>query len=161
MKRLSACWLFALSFAVIVLDQITKTAVLMHFEFAQRLNIIPGFFDLTLLYNPGAAFSFLADHGGWQKYFFIALAFVISFWLARGIVKNEFGRLGRIGAAMIIGGGLGNVIDRILYDKVVDFLLFYVGDWYYPAFNVADSFICIGMVLFVWDGLRKKEPKTA
>lgn len=161
MKRLSVWWLFALSFAVVVLDQITKTAVLMHFEFTERLNLIPGFFDLTLLYNPGAAFSFLADHSGWQKYFFIALAFAISFWLARGIVKNEFGGRGKIGAAMIIGGGLGNVIDRILYDKVVDFLLFYIGNWYYPAFNIADSFICVGMVLFVWDGFRKKEPKAA
>ncbi|MDO5058313.1 MAG: signal peptidase II [Neisseria sp.] len=150
-------FLLALAVAAIALDQITKIAVLQRFEYGERLNIIPNFFDLTLLFNPGAAFSFLADHGGWQKYFFIVLAFVISAWLVRGILKNEFGRLGQIGAAMIIGGGLGNVIDRVLYDHVVDFLLFYWQNWFYPAFNIADSFICVGMVLFVIDGFRHKK----
>lgn len=148
---------------VIILDQISKWAVLAEFEFAERRNIIPGFFDLTLVYNPGAAFSFLANHSGWQKYFFIVLAFAISIWLARSIVKEEFGRTGKQAAAFIIGGAMGNVIDRVVHGKVVDFILVYYQDWYYPAFNVADSFICIGAALLVFDGFKngKKDQKAA
>lgn len=151
-------WLLAV--AAVVLDQITKVAVLKNFEFAQRLNIIPDFFDLTLVYNTGAAFSFLADAGGWQKYFFLALAAVICFYLARSIVKDDFGTWGKTGAAMIIGGAIGNVVDRMLHGHVVDFLLFYWQNWYYPAFNVADSFICVGAVLLVIDGFKHKKDKA-
>lgn len=151
-------WLLAA--AAIVLDQITKTAILGRFEFAERLNIIPNFFDLTLVYNTGAAFSFLAEAGGWQKYFFLALAVLVCAYLARAIVKDEFGCRGKLGAAMIIGGALGNVIDRMLHGHVIDFLLFYWQNWYYPAFNVADSFICVGAVLLVLDGFKhKQEPE--
>ena len=144
----------------IALDQLTKWEILAHFQEGERLNIIPSLFDLTLAYNPGAAFSFLADQGGWQKFFFLGLALVISAYLARAILRDEFRLSGKIGAAMIIGGALGNVIDRLIHGHVVDFLLFYWKDWYYPAFNVADSFICVGAVLLVLDGLfQKKEPK--
>ncbi|WP_373746698.1 signal peptidase II [Neisseria dentiae] len=147
--------------AAIVLDQITKTLVLQRFQFAERLNIIPDFFDLTLVFNTGAAFSFLADAGGWQKYFFLALAAVISFYLARAIVKDDFGAWGKWGAAMVIGGAFGNVIDRLIHGHVVDFLLFYWQNWFYPAFNVADSFICVGAVLLVIDGFKHKKEKAA
>ncbi len=144
----------------IALDQLTKWEILAHFQEGERLNIIPSLFDLTLAYNPGAAFSFLADQDGWQKFFFLGLALVISAYLARAILRDEFRLSGKIGAAMIIGGALGNVIDRLIHGHVVDFLLFYWKDWYYPAFNVADSFICVGAVLLVLDGLlHKKEPK--
>ncbi|MFC3873137.1 signal peptidase II [Neisseria musculi] len=146
--------------AALVLDQITKTAVLKNFEFAERLNILPGFFDLTLVFNTGAAFSFLAGAGGWQKYFFLALAAVISFYLARAIVKDNFGTWGKYGAAMIIGGAAGNVADRLIYGHVVDFLLFYWQSWYYPAFNVADSFICVGAALLVIDGFKHKKENS-
>ena len=138
----------------LVLDQITKYAILARFQDYERLNIIPQFFDLTLVYNYGAAFSFLANHNGWQKYFFIVLAFVISAWLINGIRKGEFGQLGNYAAAMIIGGAFGNVIDRFVHGKVVDFLLFYWQNWYYPAFNVADSFICVGVALLIMDGFK-------
>lgn len=151
-------WLLAA--VAIVLDQITKLAVLKNFQFAERLNIISDFFDLTLVYNTGAAFSFLADAGGWQKYFFLALAVVISLYLARAIIKDDFGAWGKIGAAMVIGGAFGNVIDRLLYGHVIDFLLFYWKDWYYPAFNIADSFICVGAVLLVLDGFKHKKKDT-
>ena len=138
----------------IALDQLTKWEILAHFQEGERLNIIPSLFDLTLAYNPGAAFSFLADQGGWQKFFFLGLALVISAYLARAILHDEFRLSGKI------GGALGNVIDRLIHGHVVDFLLFYWKDWYYPAFNVADSFICVGAVLLVLDGLfHKKEPK--
>ena len=148
-------WLVAI--AAIILDQISKYAILARFEYQERLNIIPHFFDLTLVYNPGAAFSFLAGMGGAQKYLFIVLAFAISGYLARSIAKNEFGKLGNWAAAMIIGGALGNVIDRFVHEKVVDFLLFYWNDHYYPAFNVADSFICVGAVLLAIDSMKHKK----
>lgn len=146
-----------LAAAAIVSDQISKLAVLAKFEYQERLNVIPDFFDLTLVFNPGAAFSFLADQGGWQKFFFLALALVISGYLWRSISRDVFGRWGKIGAAMIIGGAIGNAIDRLAYGHVVDFLLFYWQNWFYPAFNIADSFICVGAVLLVWDGFKNKK----
>ncbi|MCF7522223.1 signal peptidase II [Neisseria sp. ZJ106] len=148
-----------LAVAAVILDQATKLAVLANFQYQERLNIIPDFFDLTLVFNPGAAFSFLADQGGWQKFFFLLLAVLISGYLIRAVIRDDFARWGKIGAAMIVGGAFGNVIDRLLYGHVVDFLLFYWQNWFYPAFNVADSFICVGAVLLVLDGIRNK--KTA
>jgi len=145
----------------IALDQLTKWEILAHFQEGERLNIIPSFFDLTLAYNPGAAFSFLADQGGWQKFFFLGLALVISAYLARAILRDEFRLSGKIGAAMIIGGAIGNVVDRLIHGHVVDFLLFYWQNWFYPAFNIADSFICVGAVCLVIDGLlHKKTPSN-
>ncbi len=147
---------FVLAIVAIILDQISKAAVLQHFEFAERRNVIPDFFDLTLVYNPGAAFSFLADAGGWQKFFFLGLAAVISVYLAVLIVRDAFGGLGKLGASMIIGGAIGNVIDRLLHGHVIDFLLFYWQNWFYPAFNVADSFIVVGALLLILDGMKQK-----
>lgn len=146
--------LWLTSLGVIALDQISKTLVLARFEHMERMNVLPHFFDLTLVFNPGAAFSFLAQHSGWQKYFFIVLAVMICAWLIWAIVKNQFGTLGKWAAAMIIGGAMGNVIDRLLYGQVVDFLLFYWKNWHYPAFNVADSFICVGAALLMWDNIQ-------
>ena len=88
----------------------------------------------------------------------LCLCGVICFYLARSIVKEDFGRWGRLGAAMIIGGAIGNVIDRLVYGHVVDFLLVYWQNWFYPAFNVADSFICVGAVLLVIDSFTHKKP---
>lgn len=141
----------------LILDQLSKVAILRSFTFAERLNIVPEFFDLTLVYNTGAAFSFLADAGGWQKFFFLALAVVVCGYLFRSIVKNTFGAWGKMGAAMIIGGAIGNVIDRLVHGHVVDFILLYWQNWFYPAFNIADSFICVGAILLVLDGLRTKQ----
>ena len=158
MKYLS---LYITAVVAIILDQISKWTILTKFEDFERVNIIPHFFDLTLVYNTGAAFSFLANHSGWQKYFFIVLAFVISGWLANGVRKGEFGKLGNFAAAMIIGGALGNMIDRFMHGKVVDFLLFYWQNHYYPAFNVADSFICVGVALLIIDGLKQGKKNRA
>ena len=144
----------------IALDQLTKWEILAHFQEGERLNIIPSLFDLTLAYNPGAAFSFLADQGGWQKFFFLGLAVVISLYLARAILRDEFGSWGKLGAAMIIGGAIGNVVDRLIHGHVVDFLLFYWQNWFYPAFNIADSFICVGAVCLVLDGLLHKKTSS-
>ena len=119
---------------------------------------------MTLVYNPGAAFSFLANMGGAQRYIFVVLAFAISIWLGWNVVKGGFGRLGNWAAAMIIGGAMGNVIDRFLHGQVVDFLLFYWQNHYYPAFNVADSFICVGAFLLVLESFaqgRKNKGQAA
>ena len=155
-------WL--LSLAVVAADQISKFAVLERFALYERLNVIDGFFDLTLVYNPGAAFSFLANMGGAQRYIVVVLGFVISIWLGWNVVKGGFGRLGNWAAAMIIGGAMGNVIDRFLHGQVVDFLLFYWQNHYYPAFNVADSFICVGAFLLVLESFaqgRKNKGQAA
>lgn len=159
-KKMLVC--SAIILVAVVLDQLTKFQIISHFMYGERLSVISGLFDLILVYNPGAAFSFLADANGWQKFVFMGLALVISIFLLRGIWRNEFGTLGNIGAAMIVGGAAGNVIDRILYGHVIDFLLFYYHDWFYPAFNLADSFICVGAICFVIDGiLRNKKQPTA
>ncbi|MDO1516412.1 signal peptidase II [Neisseria sp. MVDL18-041461] len=161
-KKTSKTKYWLLAIVAVILDQISKTAIFNRFEYTERLNIIPNFFDLTLVYNTGAAFSFLADAGGWQKYFFLGLAVVISFYLARAIVKDDFGAWGKLGAAMVIGGAFGNVIDRLIHGHVVDFLLFYWQNWHYPAFNIADSFICVGAVMLIIDGFKhKKDDKQA
>ncbi len=152
-------WLLAL--IAVILDQITKLAVIKNFQEYERLNIIPNFFDLTRAHNSGAAFSFLADAGGWQKFFFIGLAILICGYLAREIIRNQFNTLGKIGASMIIGGALGNVIDRFQHGHVIDYLLFYWQNWHYPAFNVADSFIVVGATLLVIDGFKNSKKEAA
>lgn len=147
-------WLTSLG--IIILDQASKLLILSRFHYMERVTVFPHFFDLTLVFNPGAAFSFLANHNGWQKYFFIVLAIVICAWLVWGILHNQFGQKGKWAAALIIGGALGNVIDRLIYGQVVDFILFYWKNWHYPAFNIADSFICIGAALLFWESITSK-----
>lgn len=151
--------------AIIVLgllaDQLTKYLILQNVNYLERIVVIPGFFDLTLAYNPGAAFSFLADAGGWQKFFFMGLALVICIYLLRGIIRDEFGTIGKVAAALIIGGAAGNVADRLVHGHVVDFLLFYYHNWFYPAFNVADSLICVGAVLLVLESIFHQKKKAA
>lgn len=145
---------FVIAAVIIGLDQISKWMILEHFVYTERLNLIPNCFDLILVYNTGAAFSFLAEASGWQKYFFTILAFAVCTYLSLGIVKNQFMSMGKIAAAFIIGGALGNVADRLIHGHVVDWLLVYYQSWSYPAFNLADSFICVGAVLLLWDGFK-------
>ena len=142
-------WLW-LSIAVIVLDQLTKVWIDSNFLLHARQPVIDGFFDLILAYNPGAAFSFLADAGGWQRWFFTVLATVVTIilvvWLKR-LPAHE--KLNAAALSLIIGGAVGNLIDRIAYGHVIDFLLVYYQQWSWPAFNVADSAISIGVVLML------------
>ncbi len=145
-KRFLA-WL-SLSGLVIVLDQITKLAVLRHLKLGEAIPYTD-FFQLVFVYNPGAAFSFLANQPGWQKWFFVTLAIVISTWLLVLLKRHASERLQPLAFALIIGGALGNVIDRIAYGAVVDFLYFHVGRYGWPAFNVADSAISVGAVLMI------------
>lgn len=151
-------WL-ALAFGIVVLDQISKQVILASLGLGERLAVVSGLFDLTLAFNPGAAFSFLADAGGWQRHFFTLLAFVISggiVWLLR---KHANEPRFCLQLALILGGALGNAIDRVAYGHVVDFILVYYRNWYYPAFNLADSAICIGVALMLLDGLLHRDKK--
>ncbi|WP_297574540.1 signal peptidase II [uncultured Deefgea sp.] len=147
-----------LALVVLSLDQITKHAAEAAFQYAEILTVIPGFFDLTLRYNPGAAFSFLADAGGWQRYFFTGLALIVSVVLVFLIKKHHAETRYALALALILGGALGNAIDRMVFGHVIDFLLFHwKNQWYYPAFNLADAAICIGAVLMVIDSFKKPE----
>jgi signal peptidase II len=149
MRKWSTSVLLICAAGIVALDQFTKWGILQAFKDGERRNILP-FFDLILTYNPGAAFSFLAGAGGWQRWFFTALALVVSavivVWLRR-----EKRSLPACALTLILGGAIGNVIDRLIHGKVVDFLLFYWNDWYYPAFNVADAAITCGAILLIWD----------
>lgn len=146
MPRL-ARWL-ALALLVLVLDQISKTWVLANFRLMDR-QIVTSFFNLVLVFNPGASFSFLADAGGWQKWFFVVLALGISLWLLSLLRKHAQERLMPAALALILGGAIGNVVDRLRFDAVVDFLDFHVAGYHWPAFNVADSAITVGVVLML------------
>lgn len=143
-------WL-ALAALVLLADQLTKLAAEASLSFAQPVALAP-FFNLTLLYNTGAAFSFLADAGGWQRWFFFLLAIVISAGLIAWLLKlPQSGQLRhKWGIALLVGGALGNAIDRILYGHVIDFLDFHAWGYHYPAFNIADAGITIGVVLLLW-----------
>jgi signal peptidase II len=142
-----ARWL-ALALLVLVLDQVSKAWVLANFRLMDR-QIVTSFFNLVLVFNPGASFSFLADAGGWQKWFFVALALGISLWLLSLLKKHAHERLMPAALSLILGGALGNVIDRLRFDAVVDFLDFHLAGYHWPAFNVADSSIFVGVALML------------
>lgn len=149
-----------LSALVIVLDQLTKSFMVHWLELHQTVEVVP-FFNFTLAHNYGAAFSFLASAGGWQRWFFVLLAVTISIvltiWLKR---LPAHAKLEATSLALILGGALGNVIDRLIYGYVIDFLDVYYGSYHWPAFNIADSAICIGAVLLILDSFRNKtEPQ--
>ena len=149
-----------ISVLVIVLDQITKYIASSQLDYAVPVSVI-SMFNFTLLHNTGAAFSFLSDAGGWQRWFFIVLALAISVvlfvWLLR-LKPHE--KWIAVSLTLILGGALGNVIDRSLYGYVIDFLDVYYDTWHWPAFNIADSAITIGAVVLILEGLFKKEEKV-
>lgn len=135
---------------IVVGDQITKQYMENALHYAERWPVLP-FFDFTLLYNPGAAFSFLADGAGWQRWFFTVVALVAVTLIVYMLRKNSHQKLFCASLALILGGAIGNVIDRVLHAHVIDFLLFYWRDWYFPAFNVADIAITCGAILLIAD----------
>ena len=145
-----AVWPYLLlALVVIVLDQISKYAIIGRFAYAERLPVIDGFFDLTLLYNPGAAFSFLAGHSGWQRWFFAGIAVVASVVLI-SLLRSQRGQpMFSTALGLILGGAIGNLIDRLVLGHVTDFLLFYQGSWSFPAFNLADCAITLGAILLI------------
>ena len=152
-----AAWLW-LSLVVIVLDQATKFLVTRFLELYERVEVLP-VLDFTLLHNTGAAFSMLAGASGWQRWFFIALALVVSVMLVVWIWRTPRGeKLLPLSLALILGGAIGNVIDRVLHGYVVDFIHAHWGTAYFPAFNIADSAITVGAMLLIVDAFREKGP---
>ncbi len=152
-------WL-ALAAGVIVLDQLSKAWVLAVFQVGEVLPVT-AFFDLVLVFNSGAAFSFLAGAGGWQRWFFVVLALGISAWIVAMLRRHPGLRLQSLSLSLVLGGALGNVVDRLRFGAVADFLSFHVAGWYWPAFNVADSAISVGVALLVWQQLMQKSPETS
>jgi signal peptidase II len=155
-------WRFLwLAVLVLALDQYTKNLVLEKIELYQSIQVLP-FFNLTHVYNFGAAFSFLHDAGGWQRWFFTIIAFAVSglvLWWLKQTTKQQV--ILPIAFSLIIGGALGNAFDRLVHGYVIDFLVLYYQDWYWPAFNVADSAICLGAVLLIIDMIINKEEEHA
>lgn len=146
-------WLW-LSALVVVLDLGSKALASASLMYGQPLELLP-FFNLTLLHNTGAAFSFLADHGGWQRWFFALIAvgasIGLTIWLTR-LKASE--TLLAAALALIIGGALGNLYDRLMYGYVVDFLSFHWNGYYFPAFNLADTAITLGAIALIVESLR-------
>jgi signal peptidase II len=146
-------WL-GISLIVLLLDQLTKITILKLFHYGESLAVT-GFFNLVLVYNKGAAFSFLAAESGWQRHLFTVIGIAAAVYIVYLLRKHAGQRLFCCALALILGGAIGNVIDRIMYGHVIDFLDVFLGNWHGPAFNIADSAICIGAVLFVLDELRR------
>jgi len=140
---------------IILLDQVTKITIEKAFTYGENLAVT-SFFNLTLAYNRGAAFSFLAAESGWQRYMFTAIGLIAAVVITYLLKKNAGQRLFCWALSLIMGGAIGNVIDRIAYGHVIDFLDFHYKEIYhFPAFNIADSAICIGAALFILDELRR------
>ncbi len=148
-------WLW-LSALVIVLDQLSKAWITSRFAFGESLRVL-GVFDLVLAHNTGAAFSFLHDAGGMQRWLFSSIAVVASVWIVWLLRRHSMQTLFALALSMILGGALGNLIDRIAYGYVVDFLHFHWNEHYFPAFNIADSAITCGAFLLIWDSFTEKK----
>jgi signal peptidase II len=154
-----ARWL-AVSAAVVVLDLATKAWVGQALTQGDVVRVT-SFFNLVLTFNPGAAFSFLAGAGGWQRWFFTTVAIAISAVLVVMLRRPHRDRLVPLALALVLGGAIGNLWDRVTLGHVVDFVQLHAGGYYWPAFNVADSAITAGVALLVWDGLRgAAKPET-
>ncbi|MEQ8290336.1 MAG: signal peptidase II [Gammaproteobacteria bacterium] len=152
-------WL-GISALIIILDQLTKWLAVQSLTLYQAVPVFPGF-NLTLMHNTGAAFSFLSDAGGWQRWFFIVLAIGISifivFWL-KSLDADK--RWLPVALAFVLGGAIGNVIDRIYLGYVVDFIEVYYSKYYWPAFNIADSAIFIGAIMLIIDAIWLNHPEN-
>jgi signal peptidase II len=150
---LSIPWLL-ISLVVVIFDQFTKDLVVQNLIEFQRINLLP-VLDLVRFHNTGAAFSFLANAGGWQHWLFTGIAIVVSIGIIwyQWVLPAKGCRALALGLALILGGAIGNVIDRLVQGYVVDFILVYYGEWSWPAFNVADSAITVGVALIIFDSL--------
>ncbi|MBI2312003.1 MAG: lipoprotein signal peptidase [Betaproteobacteria bacterium] len=144
-----------LAFLVLILDLGTKALVEAYLRPGQVIYVAP-FFNLVLTYNPGAAFSLLSDAAGWQRWLFSGIAVAASVLIVHLLRRHSAETLFCVALALILGGALGNLRDRIAIGEVVDFIQLHYAGYYWPAFNLADSAITVGAVLIVWDGLRGK-----
>jgi signal peptidase II len=160
-ERSRQSWLrwLGVSAAIVAADLATKAWITHAFAPGEVHTITP-FFNLVLVYNTGAAFSFLAGAGGWQRWFFMGVSVVVSIAIVFMLRKHERERFLAFALALVLGGALGNLYDRVMLGEVTDFVQLHAAGYYWPAFNVADSAISIGVVLLIWDGLRG-EPARA
>ena len=143
----------AFGFLILILDQATKFWFERHLDPGDFVPVIDGFFNLTLAHNYGAAFSFLASMGGWQRWLFSAIALAVIVVALRLLWKHSRQTLFALSLTLILSGALGNLIDRSLWGYVIDFLDFYLGTWHWPAFNIADTAICLGAAGIIIDEL--------
>ena len=148
-----AHWL-ALALVVILLDQFTKTLILGYFQLGDSRHVT-SFFNVVRVHNTGAAFSFLAGAAGWQRWFFVGLGVVAAGFIVWMLHTHPAQKLFCFAVTMIMGGALGNVIDRLLHGYVVDFIQLHWRGWFFPSFNVADSAITLGAILLIVDELRR------
>ena len=146
-------WL-GIALLVLLIDQFTKVLVLGAFDLGDSTPIT-SFFNLVRVHNHGAAFSFLAGAGGWQRWFFTGIGIVAAVFMVWMLRSHAWQKLFSLAVALILGGAIGNVVDRLLHGYVVDFLDFYWGAWHFPAFNVADSAISIGAALLILDEILR------
>ena len=146
-------WL-ALAALVIVLDQLTKTLIVHEFRLGDSTTVT-SFFNLVRVHNTGAAFSFLAGASGWQRWFFVGIGVAATLFIVWMLRSHGGQKLFATALALILGGAVGNVVDRLLHGHVVDFLQFHWGGWYFPSFNVADSAITVGAVCLILDELLR------
>jgi len=147
-------WL-ALSALLVAADQITKYFAVQQLVLNQIVSVTP-FFNLVLVYNAGAAFSFLSDAAGWQRGFFIGIALIASAWIVYLLRRYPHQRRFSLALSLVLAGAVGNVVDRMLHGAVIDFLDFHAYGYHWPAFNVADSAISCGAALLIWDALRPR-----
>ena len=155
----AAHW-YALAALVVGLDQFTKWLVLNHIGPGESIYVAP-FWNWVLTFNPGAAFSFLADQPGWQRWFFTLLALAVSAWIVVVLRQHPQHKLASLALALILGGALGNVIDRLRFGAVVDFVQWHAAGYYWPAFNVADAAITVGAALLVIEQLLAVRRESA
>ncbi len=147
-------YLLGLALVVMLLDQITKYIVRQNLTQYEMRPVIDHFWNWTLNYNTGAAFSFLAsNNGNWPKIFFGIVATLVSIWIINFLLNKTYSLISGLALSFILGGAVGNLVDRIIHGKVTDFIDWYYGAHHWPAFNVADSFICIGVVLMIIEGI--------
>ncbi|HTM62422.1 MAG TPA: signal peptidase II [Burkholderiales bacterium] len=156
---LSAWRWFALALGVVIADQVTKALVLARFSLGERVELT-SFFNMVLVYNKGAAFSFLSNAGGWQTPALVVFALVAIGIVGAFILRSPGRTMLLSGLALILGGALGNLIDRLRFGQVVDFLDFHAAGWHWPAFNVADSAITVGAALLILEGFVHREGRA-
>jgi signal peptidase II len=147
---------FVISAVIVLLDIYTKHLIQQAFHYGEHLTVT-SFFDLVRYHNEGAAFSFLANAGGWQKWVFTAITAIAVIVISYLLSKHHRDQLFSVGLSLVLGGAIGNLYDRLTLGYVVDFLYFHIDDFYWPAFNVADSTICIGVGILLLDSFRKEK----
>jgi len=150
----------AIALIVLLLDQLSKWSALSNLQMGVPEPVLP-FLNWLLLFNPGAAFSFLAQSSGWQRWFFTILGLGAAIYIVYLLYKSQNEKMLCLALSLILGGALGNVLDRVMFGAVVDFIDLHYANWHWPAFNIADSAICIGAALIIWGEFRKSFGKSS